>query len=324
MYLISLPQSPDTILPFYLAAEEWAARSLPAGKYFFAWQVEPTVICGRHQEMAAEVDLNYASEHDIKVWRRKSGGGAVYADRNNIMFSYITQSTDVQTTFEDYTAMICAMLRTLGIEANPTGRNDIAVNGRKVAGNAFLKLPGRSIVHGTMLYDADFESMSHVLTPSRAKRESKCVVSVPSLITTLRSEGLNMNCDDFIRHATDYLCNDGIITPTTTDIAAIEDIMQTYLDPGYLRRDKRCRHAAKYYDGVGQLKADIKVDARGCISDISLWGDFLPLRPIEPLLHSMRGIPPDIGTLREALPPLEPECYISGLTCAILADAIVN
>lgn len=324
MKLISLPHSRDIILPFYLAAEEWAARTLPPGQYFFAWQVEPTVICGRHQNMAAEVDLDYAARNGIKVWRRKSGGGAVYADRNNIMFSYITPSSDVQTTFGDYTDMICSMLHSIDIQAAATGRNDIAINGRKVAGNAFLKLPGRSIVHGTMLYDADFESMSHVLTPSKAKRESKGVISVPSRITTLRNEGISLSCREFIKYATDCLCTEGIITPDNDDIAEIQDIMQSYLDPEFLRRDSSCTSDARYYDGLGQFKAITKIDQHGNIADVELWGDFLTLRPAECLIQLLRGLPPDAGAIRNALSHIDVDEYISGLSSDILIEALTS
>jgi len=323
MKLIALPQSTDYILPFYLAAEEWAATSLPAGQYFFVWQTGPAVICGRHQDMASEVNLAYASAHNIEVWRRKSGGGAVYADLSNVMFSYITSSTDVQTTFSDYTGMVCDMLHSLGLNAVPTGRNDIAINGCKVAGNAFLKLPGRSIVHGTMLYDADLESMNNVLTPSEAKRKSKGVISVQSRITTLRNEGLSMSCAEFIRHATDYLCTDGIITPDQKDIPEIERIMQSYLDPAHIRRGTRSRSDAKYYDGVGQLKADIKVDPHGRIAAVELWGDFLPLRPVGPnLLDRLQGLPYDAHTIRKALQTFDVSATVTGLTNEILLDAI--
>ena len=324
MKLIALPDSPDIILPYYLAAEEWVAGKLPPGQYFFAWQVDPTVRCGRHQDMAAEVDMNYAAGHGIKVWRRKSGGGAVYADRNNIMFSYITTSTDVQTTFSDYTDMICRMLHSLGIVAEPTGRNDIAINGRKVAGNAFLKLPGRSIVHGTMLYDADFETMSHVLTPSKAKRESKGVISVPARVTTLRNEGIDLSCREFINYATDFLCTDGTVTPDQTDIDEILCIMQSYLDPSYLRRENRSDTEARYYQGVGLLKAETRLDSHGRIAEIELWGDFLPLRPIEPLLNGLRGIPLEPDALRKALSGLAAGKIISGVTDNILIDALTS
>ena len=37
-------------LPFYLALEEYVARTMPAGDYFLLWQVTPTVIFGRNQQ----------------------------------------------------------------------------------------------------------------------------------------------------------------------------------------------------------------------------------------------------------------------------------
>ena len=71
----------------------------------------------------------------------------------NIMLSYITKSERVAFTFGKYTTMIAYMLHKMGIEAHATGRNDILIEGKKVSGNAFYHVPGRSIVHGTMLYD---------------------------------------------------------------------------------------------------------------------------------------------------------------------------
>ncbi len=102
MIYAQLPTEGDHIgrpLPFYLAMEEWLARREGPDSYFFMWQVDPTVICGRHQDVELETDLDFCHSHDIRVVRRKSGGGCVYADRNNIMMSYITPSADVMTTF---------------------------------------------------------------------------------------------------------------------------------------------------------------------------------------------------------------------------------
>lgn len=283
MKRIVVPSMGAVNLPFYLAAEEWVAQNLPAGEYFFAWQVAPTVICGRHQDIAAEVDLGYASRQGIYVCRRKSGGGSVYADGSNVMFSYITPSDGVQITFGRYTSMVCGMLRSLGIEAEATGRNDIAVGGRKVAGNAFLKLPGRSIVHGTMLYDADFATMGRVLTPSRAKRQSKGVVSVPSRVTTLRAEGLSIGCTEFMAHAVVRLCDEGEYRLTEADVEAVRSIEQSYYDPGFLRLEgvAEATHRGEpvYIEGVGEIALDLTTDSRGLISDVRLRGDFFPLEP---------------------------------------------
>ena len=150
---------PKRRLTFYLAMEEYIARHLEKGEYFFMWQVDPTVIFGRNQLIQNEVNIDYCRQHNIQTYRRKSGGGCVYADMTNIMFSYITPDENVSLTFSKYINMVSEMLRKLGIPAETSGRNDIMIDGRKVSGNAFYHIPGRSIVHGTMLYDTDMQNM---------------------------------------------------------------------------------------------------------------------------------------------------------------------
>lgn len=61
--------------------------------------------------MDAEVNMEYCRAHGIDVVRRRSGGGCVYADRDNWMFSYITPSDDISTTFSRYTILVSDMLR---------------------------------------------------------------------------------------------------------------------------------------------------------------------------------------------------------------------
>ena len=90
MKYISLPDEQVRPLPFYLAMEEYVAHHLNEPDAFFMWQVAPTVICGRNQVVENEVNLDYCREHDIHVVRRKSGGGCVYADMDNVMLSYVT------------------------------------------------------------------------------------------------------------------------------------------------------------------------------------------------------------------------------------------
>lgn len=325
MKRIIIPYMPaDTPLPFFLAIEEWVAANLPEGEYFFAWQVNPTVICGRHQEIWLEVDLDYAKSHDIFVCRRKSGGGAVYADRQNVMFSYITRSDSVQTVFSNYTDNVCRMLRSLNIDAVPTGRNDIAINGKKVAGNAFLKLPGRSIVHGTMLYDADFDTMSKVLTPSRAKRISKGVVSVASRVTTLKAEGLSLSCDEFIRYSMDFLCKEGDYVLSESDISEIKEITESYLDKSFLAYPFS-KSDTKYIEGVGEIALDIASDNMGLISSINIFGDFFPLQDVKRQLNSrLLGVRLDAPSIKNALYGFEPEKIIAGLTLDKFVSLLPN
>ena len=88
MKYVKLPEDKQHKLPFYLAMEEYLAEHC-GEDLLFTWQVEPTVIFGRNQVMLAEVNVDYCEQHHIQYYRRKSGGGCVYADKGNIMVSEI-------------------------------------------------------------------------------------------------------------------------------------------------------------------------------------------------------------------------------------------
>ena len=250
-----LPSDETRRLSFYLAMEEYAAKTtapllLPRGgetdreasprgglegarsSFFFLWQVEPTVIFGRHQVIENEVNIPYCREHGIQFYRRKSGGGCVYADKSNVMMSYITRSDQVQTTFKEYMQMVCGMLKELGVEATSTENNDVLIGGRKVSGNAFYHLPGVSIVHGTMLFDTDMQHMLQAITPPQQKLDKHGVESVRQRITLLK-EHTNLSIDEFKRFAVERLCSDEVQL-TEEDVKNIETIEQEYLNPIFI------------------------------------------------------------------------------------------
>ena len=230
---LTLPFQGIRRLSFYLAMEEYAARNLPLeDDLFFLWQVEPTVIFGRNQVIENEVNMDYCRQHHIQFYRRKSGGGCVYADMSNLMMSYITRSDEVTTIFSHYMQMICQMLTELGLPATSTQNNDVLIGRRKISGNAFYHLPGVSIVHGTMLFDTDMQHMLHAITPSGTKLDKHGVQSVRQRITLLR-EHTQLSIDDFKQFALKRLC-DRTYMLTSTDVDAIMTIEQEYLDPDFI------------------------------------------------------------------------------------------
>ena len=325
MKYLSLPDNATHILPFYLAMEEYAARIIGEDDIFFMWQVEPTVIFGRNQLIASEVNVEYCREHGIAFYRRRSGGGCVYADQDNIMFSYITRSDEVQTTFSAYTNAVAAMLRGLGLNANASDRNDVLIEGRKVSGNAFYHIPGRSIVHGTMLFDTNMEHMLHAITPSREKLTSKGVESVRSHITTL-SEHLEMDIEAFKRHVRKTMC-DGDIQLTADDVAEIERLTLPYLEPEFLTgNNPRCElERGGRIEGVGSLfvSMTLKHDA---IQDLQLTGDFLPLSDNVrgAMLDKLHGVKLEAGDIRNALDGSDARQWIMNLTNEQLITLLTN
>ena len=225
MRYISLPDNRTRRLSFYLAMEEYVARNMNNDEdCFFMWQVEPSVIFGRNQLIENEVNIDYCRKNNILTYRRKSGGGCVYADMNNIMFSYITRSDNVTTTFDRYVRMVSDMLCSLGVAAEPSGRNDILIEGRKVSGNAFYHISGHSIVHGTMLYDTNMENMVAAITPSDEKLISKGVKSLRQHITLLK-DYITLDIEEFKNYARNSLCKEETLLDSD-DISSIEIIEQ--------------------------------------------------------------------------------------------------
>ncbi|MBQ6649279.1 MAG: lipoyltransferase [Muribaculaceae bacterium] len=317
MKYLQLPYDEVRRLTFYLAMEEHAAQLLKDNKsideLFFTWRVRPTVIFGRNQLIDSEVNVAYCKVNGIEYYRRKSGGGCVYADMDNLMFSYITRSDDVTTTFAHYTHAIVEMLKGLGLNASDNSRNDIMIGGKKVSGNAFYHLPDISIVHGTMLYDTNMENMLGAITPSATKLDSKGVKSVKSHITTL-NRYLTMSIEEFQQHAHRTLC-DGEIMLSDSDIAAIERIEAGYLTPEFiLGNNPRCNmERSGRIEGVGEFKITLELN-RNIVRHINLAGDFFLLGDLDSITTRLKGCHFTKEAVESALSDLDLSRVIMNLT----------
>lgn len=302
MINVTLSTNKKRRLTFYLALEEYVARHLAPADYFFQWQVEPTVIFGRNQLIENEVNMDYCRKHNINTFRRKSGGGCVYADMDNIMFSYVTPDDNVRLTFSRYVDMVVATLRKLGIDAQASGRNDVMIGGRKVSGNAFYHIPGRSIVHGTMLYGTNMENMVGSITPTDEKLLTKGVQSVRQHITTLR-EYIDMPIEEFKQFVTDSLC-DSSVRLTEAEERKVEEIEEEYLTPEFIYGNNPKYNLRRHsrIDGVGEFWVQIEMK-NDTIKDVNIVGDFFLVGDMDNrLIAPMRNVRLNAGELAQALP----------------------
>ena len=244
--MLHIPSPDNKRLVWYLAMEEYMAQHVADQEIFFSWIVSPTVIFGRHQVMEDEVNIPFCHEHGVQMYRRKSGGGCVYADRGNLMLSYITPDTHSEQVFQRYLDIISDALRQLGFPAVKSEHNAILIDGHKVSGNACYALPTGTIVHGTLLYNVDFSALQQAITPSKEKLAKHGVQSVRQRVGNLVD--LQGMIPDFEQHINavamqsieniakyfgDTLCNRSrALTPE--EIAAIDVIEQTYLAPAFI------------------------------------------------------------------------------------------
>ena len=235
MLYIDLPETyKDRQLSFYLAMEEFVARQLEVDDSLLMWQVGPSVIFGRNQSIDSEVNLAFCKEHQINVYRRKSGGGCVYADRDNLMLSYISQGDNVGQAFNRFVQMMILVLRRMGVEAVCTSHNDVMIGDRKVSGTACYQVGGKSIVHGTLLYDTNMDYMLHAITPSTEKLQKKGIQSVRQRITLLKDHVM-LTLEEIKALIRTTLCQEERLL-TVQEVAGIKALEEDYLRKEFINK----------------------------------------------------------------------------------------
>ena len=144
---------------FNLALEEYLLKNVDAD-IFMLWQNRPAVIVGHNQNTWDEIDVDFVKEQKVAVVRRLTGWGAVYHDRGNLNFTFISRHRRRSgLDFAGFASPIVETLHKLGLRAEFGGRNDIALEGRKVSGNAQYLFQGGILHHGTLLFDTDLHHM---------------------------------------------------------------------------------------------------------------------------------------------------------------------
>ena len=173
--------------PFFnLAAEEYLLKNYTE-EFYFQYVNDPAVVVGKHQNALAEIDVDYLQEHGIVLARRISGGGAVYHDRGNMNYSFITnESPGDFVKFRKYTLPVISALQELGVEAFPGKRNEVLTGGGKISGTASHVFKTRVLHHGTLLFDADLERLGRCLYVDMEHYSDRAVKSIRSEVVNIR------------------------------------------------------------------------------------------------------------------------------------------
>ncbi|WP_334347431.1 lipoate--protein ligase [Candidatus Phytoplasma prunorum] len=195
MILIKYKRKNDLKPYFYFALEEYISSNLLNKEqevFFFMWQIHGIVI-GKNQIIENEVNLDFLKKNNIPIFRRPTGGGCVYNDPQVPLFSIVVRKKDKNFNFKIYLQKIINSFKDLGVDLHFSGRNDILLNEKKVSGSAFMQTKHGMIMHGTLLYDCDVETMVRALNPNDEKLISKGIASVKSRITNLKNHIKNIS-----------------------------------------------------------------------------------------------------------------------------------
>ena len=219
----------------------------------------------------------------------------------------------VTNAYNAYLSKVVDLLKSLGVNAEASGRNDILIDGMKISGNAFYRSNGMSIVHGTLLYDTDMENMINAITPASAKLKSKGVDSVRSRITTLK-DYIDISINELIERLKNGLSNE-IIELNNEDEQFIYEIEKTYLNYDFIFGNNPLCNIDKEMriEGVGEFRVKIETN-KGLIQYINLFGDYFIKEEFdEPLLKRLKNVRYDETSIRNALSDVNVGDYILNL-----------
>ena len=308
-------KNPSTNPYYNMAFDEYCLESLPIDEpVFFLWQNRPAVIVGFNQEVNTEVNLDYLKENGIDLVRRVTGGGAVYHDLENLNYTIVGRSEDLERDYPEYASLLAKALQTLGVPATLSGRNDILVEGRKVSGFAKRVCKNRLMVHGTLMYNVDVDVLTNVLNPSTTKLQSKGIASVRSRVANLCEYLPEIpDIQTFSQRLEEILSNNYTDTEyqlTETDLANIQRLTDKKFatwEWNYGRSPKATLvHSARLACGTVEIHLTL---AENRIASCRFGGDFLGNLPASDVEKALTGIPYERNEIRKCLSKIEINRY---------------
>lgn len=309
---------------FYLALEKflldsatWRTREL-----FFIWDIFPAIVCGKHQLIEAEVNMEHAGRIGVPVYRRHSGGGTIFADEGCFMFTFVRRSQKRDEVFRDCLSDIVRAFDIIGLETELSGRNDLLFKGRKFSGNAYFRNENGSILHGTLLYKTDIEQLVRSITPDNEKLISKGIESVRQRVINV-GDYMSLGREELMRHL-EVAVTDGVAVLTESEFDKVKEMESEYLseewlignNPPYTVCNRR-----RFDFGILEARVDVK---NGIIRNVSFNGDFFTYKDLVPLCDALRGVAFKRETVVAKLRECRVEEYIMGSDAETVTECIID
>ena len=301
----------------------------------------PSVIVGRYQDIETSLKLDRCQERGIEYNRRSTGGGTVIMGPEiialgfGINVDYPGLKKGVGGIFESLSLVLIRALEKFGIQAYFQPKNDLEVNGRKIAGLSAASEEGRSLLfHTSFLVDFDIALMAHIMNTPLIKLEDKGYNCFSQRMTTVRRElGLGIPVDKVMDAIVDAFEEEFNIrfkedSPDEWEKKTIHNyIEERYTNQKWIFSHKHPRARM----GIGQLKSkggllEVYLSLSGAsIENVLITGDFFSTtEDIHRLENALKWTSARKENIEKNLSAMWQEDMIYGLDVPTLTRAILK
>jgi lipoate-protein ligase A len=317
----------DAVTWEYSQALYHAAAHLGREALFILRPATPYVCIGYHQDAQQEIDLEFARQNNIPVFRREVGGEAVYLDGQQLFLQLILRSdrpgvpANIAEFYKKFLQPVIDTFRQFGVPAMYKPVNDIVTDGRKISGTGAAQVEDMLILVGNFIQDFNYEMMSKCLrVPDEKFRDKVYKTMYENLTTFLRETGsIPANADLAAELARRYtpLLGEMIAKPLDVELThkADELLAEMNTSEWLLANDRRRPDAkqVKIAEGVYVIQKMLKtpgglirvtaVNQNGNLKDVHISGDFFffPSANLVDLEQALDGLLAESNAITQAV-----------------------
>lgn len=320
---------------YFLDAVKWeysqalyhAAAHLGREALFVLRPATPYVCIGFHQDAQQEIDLAYTKEHNIPVFRREVGGGAVYLDGMQLFFQLIINEkhpgvpANIAQFYKVFLQPVIDTFRQFGVPAEYKPVNDIITSGRKISGTGAAQIDDMRILVGNFIQDFDYDTMSKCLrVPDEKFRDKVHKTMYENLTTFLRESGkipANKDLGDALSARYQELLGDVVPADLDSELTdKADELLAEMNTPEWLLSNDRRRPDSKQVkiaEGVYVIQKMLKtpgglirvtaVNQEGILKDVHISGDFFffPADRLIDLEKSLEDCPFEMAAINQVV-----------------------
>lgn len=305
------------------------------------YRFKPSVIVGKYQDIKAALKIDRCKERDIEYNRRSTGGGTVIMGEKTVALGFgismkhPKMKGGIRGVFDILGGVIINSLWKFGISASFRPKNDIEVNGKKIAGlSASTEVGDALLFHTSLLIDFDIPLMLDIMNTPAEKVYDKGYNCFSQRMTTMETElGRKIEVEEVMKAVKESF-------EETFEINFTEDQL-THTEKGrvewFIKKRYNCnewifskRHP-KFKMGEGLLKTpggllQVYMSLTGeLIESLMITGDFFSTSAdINKIESALKFVPADRKDIESTLSSLWSENLIYGIDTSMLTSAILK